>query len=134
MNDKGGRTKKEIDKATTESIISLFRSGYGIQKIADMYGVTYYYVKRCLSDNGEDTRNKLNRNKRDIRKLTKGTPIDCDHEGGKCKYRTAREDVHKCDYLCKVGHSRGCDPTECTVWEVGKRRRNGKEVIIDGER
>lgn len=40
-----------------------------------------------------------------------------------CKYRCGKYDKAKgvgCDYLCKVGHSRGCKVEDCSVYEKGE--------------
>lgn len=50
-------------------------------------------------------------------------PIDCDTQGQNCVYKLKLSGCNICDYLCQVGHSRGCEPTECTKYKFRKSRR-----------
>lgn len=38
---------------------------------------------------------------------------------GTCKYREMNKSLGNCNYLGITGHSRGCDPEHCTVYEKG---------------
>lgn len=39
-----------------------------------------------------------------------------------CKYRAAKGKAWKCEYICIVGHSRGCEPGDlCIRYEKGDR-------------
>lgn len=50
-------------------------------------------------------------------------PINCDKQGKKCIYKIKLSNCNACDYLCQVGHSRGCEPTECTKYKFRKPRK-----------
>ena len=55
-------------------------------------------------------------------------PIDCNTQGRKCifKARVSGGELI-CDYLCKVGHMRGCDPHQCTKYIIQNGKRGRKK-------
>lgn len=61
-----------------------------------------------------------------LREIPKGTPINCNSDGKQCIYRAPVNEQHTCDYICKEGKMRGCEPTECTAWSVRKRGKHEK--------
>lgn len=51
---------------------------------------------------------------------------NCDKVGRSCKYNkrvSSRLEESYCDYICMVGHRRGCSPKACDKYE-----RNSKET------
>lgn len=52
-----------------------------------------------------------------------------------CKYRASQNDMHGCDYVFIVGHSRGCDPGDfCTVYERGDRIESRNRISYKSNR
>lgn len=55
-------------------------------------------------------------------KVIPGQPICCAIHGNNCIYRVTEMTFPDlkgcCDYLEKVGHSRGCPPDQCTVYKM----------------
>ena len=45
-----------------------------------------------------------------------------------CKFRAAKTDVNRCDYILITGHRRGCSVKDCDKYEKGERLPIRKEI------
>ncbi|MGC4018925.1 MAG: hypothetical protein QM793_06680 [Muricomes sp.] len=104
-----GKTNKEI-------ALDLAGQGLTATEIARhtgmKYGTVYYYLN-------QDKKPAVASGHNSDRHLCKS-----------CKYRSSEQSKkHGCDYIDVVGHSRGCEVEECSVYEKGnpvsKRKRAG---------
>lgn len=99
--------------------------------IAKMYKCSSQTVRNNLTSQGIKLRtaneqravDKLKERGVDVTKeygqCEEGQPINCTMQGGKCIYKIKVPGELKgaCDYLSIVGHSRGCDPDNCTKYK-----------------
>lgn len=103
----------------------------GQEEIAKMYGCTAPTISTRLRAYGIKTRplnsqRVIDRQKGLIKKPKKeiipGQPIDCNTQGKKCIYGTAKtqRNIHLCDYFFKTGKLRWCDPEQCTKYRLKK--------------
>ncbi len=51
----------------------------------------------------------------------------CKYRAGKWEHRTVG---YRCDYICIVGHSRGCPAENCNRYEKGKRQKPKKQITL----
>lgn len=122
-------------------ICELYKSGVSFRTIWKEHGYTNGVTRKVLVKHGVTIRDKFEaraevrerkkaehkfvpREKKKIKLEDEANkqPIDCNTQGTKCmfKARVSGGDLI-CDYLCMVGHSRGCDPQQCTKYQFGKK-------------
>lgn len=125
-----------------KKICELYQSGMGFRTIWKKHGYSQSIARRALVKHGVAIRDRLKageeareRKKADhkfvpqkkekiIEDNTDKEPIDCNTQGKRCVYkgRVSGGD-YICDYLCKVGHSRGCDASQCTKYIFERKRK-----------
>lgn len=116
---RGGSTKIEYDK---DHLRELVGKGLSRQEIADAMGVSYPTVTRWLKDCGLTTVTP-----------TKREPALTGKKCSTCKYRDGQPGRGSCNYLSITGHSRGCSPEDCTVYEAGNPDKRQKAGEVDGK-
>lgn len=128
-----------------KEICDLYKSGLGFRKIWKDYGYTQSVATRTLIKHGVPIRDRLKagaearekakaehkfipREKEKIIEDANKESIDCDKQGKRCIYKVKISGGDwVCNYLCSVGHSRGCDAHQCTKYILEKRgRKSGK--------
>lgn len=110
----------KIKETGIDRIVEKYEEGYSILFLSDKFNYSEEFIKEKLKEKGVSIREELETGK---------LPIDCDTEGARCVYKLKIAGGYMCDYLCMVGHSRGCDPKQCTKYiiQTGKRgRKSGK--------
>ncbi|MDD3404095.1 MAG: helix-turn-helix domain containing protein [Hespellia sp.] len=111
-----------------EQALELHRQGRSISEIAKItgvkYGTVYSWVKpdKCkkkrtgktavINKDFEDAVNQM------IIDGAVGKNADR-HKCKSCRFRSKASGDPICDYVCKVGHSRGCNVEDCYVFEKG---------------
>lgn len=112
---KGGATVKQ-------QILELAAQGMSLSEIAIRMGKTYGHVWQVVN------RDKKSREKAG-KVQTENTKTVCctDEIKKKCIYGNTNGEP-SCDFINKTGHSRGCDPEQCTEFVKGKRggKRSGR--------
>lgn len=123
-------------------ICELYESGVSFIRLRKEHGYTQGVARKVLIKRGVTIRGRFEvrvdaREKKEEHKFiprtkekitveddTDKTPIDCNTQGAKCMFKSKISGGDLiCDYLCMVGHSRGCSPNECTKYSFGKRKR-----------
>lgn len=126
---KGGEKRKIIfTKEQVEQIIQLHNQGLSTKKIGDKIGYSHTTIARVLRENGigKPLPEK-------VAKTLKGYDlntvqpfsIDCNRKGRMCIFRAGSTAPNLCDYILMTGHSRGCDPHNCTKY-IMRGSKNGK--------
>ena len=139
------RTNCSADEA--DIITQEYLLGFSLDRLSELHFMSAPIIRKILIENNitlrknnfrkkskakpkENTGNRNNNTetvtepakatseKRDIRKLEEGEPINCDTEGKRCIYRAPVTSAGLCDYISKIGKMRGCDPDKCTKWKV----------------
>lgn len=116
---RGGSMKIEYDK---DHLRELVGKGLSRQEIADAMGVSYPTVTRWLKDCGLTTVPP-----------EKKKPAQTGKKCSTCKYRDGQPGRGSCNYLSITGHSRGCSPEDCTVYEAGNPDKRQKAGEVDGK-
>lgn len=108
----------KIKDTGIDRIVEKYEEGYSILFLSDKFNYSEEFIKEKLKERGISIREELETGK---------LPIDCDTEGARCVYKLKIAGGHMCDYLCMVGHSRGCDPKQCTKYIIQKGKRGRKK-------
>lgn len=124
MSKKIEITEKELRKLYVEEL-------RGQKEIAAMYNCTSQTISTRLRQFGIKTRSLnlqrvIDKEKGLIaepeKKITAGQPIDCNTQGRRCIYGTAKtqRNIYLCDYFFKTGTLRGGVPEQCTKYRFKK--------------
>ena len=129
--------KMILTEEEEKKICDLYQSGMGFRKIFREYGYGQSVAVKVLRRHGVTIRDRLQagaeyREKKKAECVKeRGTllenpnqpPIDCDMQGGKCLYKRKFAGTFACEYCLEIGHSRGCDPKECTKYRFLQKER-----------
>lgn len=116
----------EVTEFDKDRIYKMYDNGIAVKNIVHTAKCPLDILKKILDE-------KINKNdcemelQADVEEENK-KPINCDKQGSRCIYkRNLSNACTYCDYLCTVGHSRGCDAKECTKYKMKKRRKRAKQ-------
>lgn len=115
----------EVTEYDKDRIIKMYDNGIAVKNIVHIAKCPLDILKKILAEKiNNDYELEL---QADVEEENK-KPINCDKQGSRCIYKRNYSGIYTyCDYLCTVGHSRGCDAKECTKYKMKKKRRKKHE-------
>ena len=112
------RRNKEQSNYDEERMKKYLAQGRTKEEIAQLFGISESTVNRWV------TRHHLKRPAQKQPKPKKPQPVeDKRKKCSTCIYKEASKTAGNCDYLRKVGHSRGCPVIGCTVYKPAGRKK-----------
>jgi hypothetical protein len=116
----------EVTEFDKDRIYKMYDNGIAVKNIVHTAKCPLDILKMILDEkiNNNDCEIEL---QADVEEENK-KPINCGKQGSRCIYKRNLSNAYTyCDYLCTVGHSRGCDAKECTKYQMRKRRKKAKQ-------